>query len=110
MVGCRCGTLAQVRHGARGSSDAPSLVASPGVSPPCQYDDGGRRRGVGRDSGGPPVLTWAIGIMGLVMAVLAGAAMSFATQVPTPVPTSAQAPGSCHLAEDPNELIAIPSD
>ena len=36
--------------------------------------------------------------------------MSFAKQVPSPVPTSAQRPGTCHLAEDPNELIAIPSD
>lgn len=36
--------------------------------------------------------------------------MSFARQVPSPVPTAAQRPGTCHLAEDPNELIAMLSD
>jgi hypothetical protein len=47
----------------------------------------------------------------LVVALAAsGFAMSFATQVPSPVPVSAQRPGTCHLAQDPNELIAIPSD
>lgn len=34
--------------------------------------------------------------------------MSFARQVPTLKPD--QGVGTCHLAEDPNELIAIPSD
>jgi hypothetical protein len=48
------------------------------------------------------------GMVILVVAVVAGASMSFAGQVPTPV--SDQQPGTCHLAEDPNELIAIPSD
>jgi hypothetical protein len=54
-------------------------------------------------------LTRAVaGTVVLIVAVVAGAAMSFAGQVPTPV--SDQQPGTCHLAEDPNELIAIPSD
>jgi hypothetical protein len=37
-------------------------------------------------------------------------AISFATQAPSPVDVSSDRPGTCHLAEDPNELIAIPSD
>ncbi len=56
---------------------------------------------------------WAVGrsLAGVGLAVLAvvvGASMSFARPVPTPVPD--QRSGTCHLAEDPNELIAIPSD
>lgn len=38
----------------------------------------------------------------------AGFAMSFAGPVPSPV--EVQRIGTCHLAQDPNELIAIPSD
>ncbi len=36
--------------------------------------------------------------------------MSFAEQAPSPVHTEDQRPGTCHLAEDPNELIALVSD
>ncbi|MGI9032487.1 MAG: septum formation family protein [Acidimicrobiales bacterium] len=56
------------------------------------------------------MLSHLAGLAGVVIAVLGAFAMSFARQVPSPVPTSAQRPGTCHLAEDPNELIAIPSD
>lgn len=47
--------------------------------------------------------------MTLVLALAtAGFAMSFAGPVPSPV--EVQRTGTCHLAQDPNELIAIPSD
>ena len=52
----------------------------------------------------------AAGVVLVVALAASGFAMSFAGQVPSPVPVSAQRPGSCHLAQDPNELIAIPSD
>jgi hypothetical protein len=48
------------------------------------------------------------GIAGVVVAAVVGASMSFARPVPTLMPD--QSAGTCHLAEDPNELIAIPSD
>ena len=46
----------------------------------------------------------------MVALAASGFAMSFAGQVPSPVPVSAQRPGTCHLAQDPNELYAISSD
>lgn len=55
-------------------------------------------------------LTQAAGPIGVAVAVAAAFAMSFAEQVAAPVPISAQRPGTCHLARDRNELIAIPSD
>ncbi|MGI8750928.1 MAG: septum formation family protein [Acidimicrobiales bacterium] len=51
-----------------------------------------------------------VGVALVVALAGAGFAMSFAAQVPSPVPVTADRPGTCHLAEDPNELIAIPSD
>lgn len=48
------------------------------------------------------------GVVLVVALAIAGFAMSFAGTVPSPV--DIQRPGTCHLAQDPNELIAIPSD
>jgi hypothetical protein len=50
------------------------------------------------------------GFVGLVVAVVAATAMSFAERAPSPIPTAAAEPGQCHRAEDPNELIAMLSD
>ena len=50
------------------------------------------------------------GIMALTAVVAAGALTAFTGQAPTGVPVSEQPVGTCHLALDPYELVAIPSD
>lgn len=50
------------------------------------------------------------GLSLVIATAVAGFAMSFAHQVPAGVPVAAQHPSSCHLAEDPNELVVIASD
>lgn len=46
----------------------------------------------------------------VVLATASGLAMSFAGPPPPGLPVSSQRPGTCHLAQDPAELAAIPSD
>ncbi|MDQ6840057.1 MAG: septum formation family protein [Actinomycetota bacterium] len=46
----------------------------------------------------------------VVALATAGFAMSFAGPVPSPASVGAPRPGACHLAEDPTELLGIPSD
>lgn len=88
---------------------APSPAPSPQQVP--------RRRGDRTDSGpfedatrSRSLLRTVGGLLGLLVAVGAGGLTAFDSQAPAGVPLSAQRPGSCHLAIDPDELVAIPSD
>jgi len=93
----------------RGLQVAPSPTPSPQQVP--------RRRGDHTDSGpfedatgSRSLLRTAGGLFALLLAVGVGGLTAFASQAPAGVPLSAQRPGSCHLAIDPDELVAIPSD
>lgn len=50
------------------------------------------------------------GLSLVIATAAAGFAMSFAHQAPPGGAAAAERPGTCHLAQDPNELVAIASD